>query len=321
LDEPIADPASINTYLICKMAKESGTTVMLSGMGADEIFSGYRKHLSVKIASMYKMIPSFLRSGLVEPMVDALPVANEKGGFKLFRWAKRFMKSASLPDFESFIGNYSYYNESEMRNLLTPEFAETCFGEYQSSYPIKRHYDYRNEALAKKPNLDLITMMCFIDTKLFLASLNLTYSDKSSMAAGVEERVPFMDYRIVEFANRLPAKYKLNGLMGGFTQKYLLKKVSEKYIPRDVIYRPKAPFGAPLRSWVKKDLDGLISELLSPAQLKKRGIFNEKAITTMIARHKSGQEDSAHRIWALLTIELWMKQFVDIRVGQESISL
>ncbi|MFQ3598304.1 MAG: asparagine synthase (glutamine-hydrolyzing) [Chloroherpetonaceae bacterium] len=307
LDEPIADPASINTYLICKMAKESGTTVMLSGMGADEIFSGYRKHLSVKVASAYKQLPAVLRSKVIEPIVENLPVAGTGGGYRMTRWAKKFLKAASLPDFDAFLGNYSYYNATEMTELLTPEFREQCYTEYHTSYPIRRHYELREQFLRKQPNLDFVTLMCAIDTKCFLASLNLTYSDKSSMAASVEERVPLVDYKVVEFAHRLPERYKINGL----TQKYLLKKVAEKYLPKEIIYRPKAPFGAPLRAWVKKDLDALIKDCLSESQLKKRGIFNPKAVRSIIERDKTGKEDFAHRIWALLTLELWTRHFLD----------
>jgi asparagine synthase (glutamine-hydrolysing) len=280
---------------------------MLSGMGADEIFSGYRKHLSVKVASLYKRIPSFVRSGVVEPILESLPVAGESGGYRATRWAKKFLKAASLPDFDSFLGNYSYYNAAEMATLLTPEFREACYQEHYASYPIRRHYEFREQFLKQRPNLDLITLMCAVDTKCFLASLNLTYSDKSSMAASVEERVPLVDYKVVEFAHRLPEKYKMNG----FTQKYILKKVAERYLPNEIIYRPKAPFGAPLRAWVKKDLDDLIQDCLSAEQLKKRGIFNASVVRGIIDRDKAGKEDSAHRIWALLTLELWMRRFAD----------
>ncbi|MCS6989594.1 MAG: asparagine synthase (glutamine-hydrolyzing) [Chloroherpetonaceae bacterium] len=307
LDEPIADPASINTYLICKLAKESGTTVMLSGMGADEIFAGYRKHLSVKVASLYKRIPSFARSGVIEPLVQALPVASESGGYRATRWAKKFLKAASLPDFDAFIGNYSYYNASEMAELLSPDFREACYKSHDECYPIRRHYELREEFLKRKPNLDLVTLMCAVDTKCFLASLNLAYSDKSSMAASVEERVPLVDFKVVEFAHRLPERYKLSGL----TQKHLLKKVAERYLPKEIVYRPKAPFGAPLRAWVKKDLDALIQDCLSEEQINRRGIFNAKAVRDIIARDKAGKEDNAHRIWALLTLELWTRHFID----------
>ncbi|MCS7210392.1 MAG: asparagine synthase (glutamine-hydrolyzing) [Chloroherpetonaceae bacterium] len=315
LDEPIADPASINTYLICKAAKESGTTVLLSGMGADELFSGYRKHLAVKMASLYKRLPQALRRYAIEPLINALPVASKKGGLRLFRWAKRFVRSASLPDFDAFIGSYAYYNETELRNLLTPEFQEVAMPDYRASYPIRRHLEIREALLSRQPQLDLVTMMCALDTKMFLASLNLTYSDKSSMAASVEERVPFVDYRIVEFAHRLPAKYKMGGnLLTGYKQKALLKKVAERYLPKEIVYRPKAPFGAPLRAWVRNDLDEMIDDLLSPERLRRRGIFRPAAITEMLRRHKSGEEDSAHRIWALLTLELWFSEFIDKRV-------
>jgi asparagine synthase (glutamine-hydrolysing) len=281
-------------------------------MGADELFSGYRKHLSVKVASLYKRVPALLRHATIEPLVKVLPVANEKGGFRLFRWAKRFIKFAASPDFEAFVGSYAYYNEPEMRALLSPEFQEVAMKSYAESYPIRRHEEVRQALLSRQPKLDLVTLMCAIDTKLFLASLNLTYSDKSSMAASVEERVPFVDYRVVEFAHRLPARYKLGGSwVRGYVQKYLLKKVAERYLPKEIVYRPKAPFGAPLRAWVRSDLNEMINDMLTPERLRQRGMFNANVVLNMLHRHKTGQEDCAHRIWALLTLELWMREFID----------
>jgi asparagine synthase (glutamine-hydrolysing) len=101
-------------------------------------------------------------------------------------------------------------------------------------------------------------------------------------------------------------------------QKYLLKKVAEKYLPKEIVYRPKAPFGAPLRAWIRNDLDQMIEDVLTPERLRQRGMFNANAVLNMLHRHKTGQEDYAHRIWALLTLELWMREFIDKRVCAHS---
>ncbi len=300
LDEPIADPAAINTYLISKMAKENGTTVLLSGQGADEIFAGYRKHLATSLAATYqRMLPGFVRGGMIEPLVRSLPVVIGGRGVKPVRWAKRFLKSGSLPPREAFMQSYAYYTRQEMAELLKPEMAF----DYLRSYPIRQH----NEAFDRVADAEFVTQMCYVDSKLFLPSLNLTYSDKMTMAASVEGRVPFVDHTVVEFAMNLPAKYKLDGTTG----KALLRKAARGLVPDDVIDRPKAPFGAPLRAWTQRDLKPMIDDLLSRESVERRGYFNYGFIQRTLERNASGKDDFAHRIWALLTLEIWHRIFID----------
>ncbi len=300
LDEPIADPAAINTYLISKMAKEQGTTVLLSGMGADEIFAGYRKHLSVTLASLYKrFLPSFARKGIIEPLADRLPVAGSSGGYRLFRWAKRFARSASLPDLECFVGNYAYYNQNDLTDLLSDDLKTS----WRDLYPVRRHYETASAVSTR----DLVSQMTYLDTKLFLPGLNLAYSDKASMAAAVEVRVPFVDHEIVSFAAGLPSSFHLRGQ----TQKYLLKKVALRYLPRNVVYRPKAPFGAPLRSWMHRGLGPVVDEFLSEESIRRRGYFRPAAVRKMIDDNRAGRHDYGHRIWSLLTVEIWHRMFID----------
>jgi asparagine synthase (glutamine-hydrolysing) len=300
LEEPIADPAAINTYLICKAARERGTKVLLSGMGADEIFGGYRKHLSVLMARRYKnLVPAMIRKHLVGPVVRSLPAAGGSGGYRWFRWAKRFEQSASLDDVDCFIGNSSYYPWAEMNDLLTPEFRR----EYHSAYPVRRHLEMFSESSGQ----DLLTQMTYTDTKLFLAGLNLAYTDKASMAASVEVRVPFLDHRLVETAVGLPSRLRIRG----FEQKWLLRQIGYQYLPRKVVDRPKAPFGAPLRSWMRRDLMPMLREYLSEESVKQRGYFQYSSIKRMIDANESGREDYAHRLWGLLTLEVWHRIFVD----------
>lgn len=300
LDEPIADPAAINTFLICKMARDRGIKVLLSGMGADEVFGGYRKHLSVILAQRYKTyLPQWLRTGVVSPLIQKLPVGSSKGGFRLPRWAKRFDQSASLPDIDCFIGNYAYYSPADLHELLSPDHRVA----WEQSYGVKSHYDLLEGA----PELDLLGQMTYLDCKLFLPSLNLAYSDKASMAASVEIRVPFVDHELLNFGLSLPASTRIKGLR----QKWALKEVARNYLPREVVDRPKAPFGAPLRSWMRRDLAPMVDEYLSETSIKKRGYFDHTVVRRMIDDNRDGREDYAHRLWALLTMEIWHRIFVD----------
>lgn len=299
LDEPIADPAAINTYLIAQAAKASGTTVLLSGMGGDEIFAGYRKHMAAMLAMSYRRIPQWLRSATVEGLVRRAPVAFAQRGWRLARWAKRFIKSASFDPINSFIGIYSYYDDEEFRELLAPAFHVPR----EDTYALRRHFDY----FAQVPELEYLNQMCFVDSKLFLPGLNLMYSDKATMAAGVEGRPPLVDHKVVEFAFSIPAKYKIHG----WQAKYILKKAMAPLLPHEVVYRPKAAFGAPLRAWVKHGLHRLIDDLLSEERIKQRGYLNPAYVRQIIAEDRAGRQDNAHRIWALLTLELWFEIFVD----------
>jgi asparagine synthase (glutamine-hydrolysing) len=147
----------------------------------------------------------------------------------------------------------------------------------------------------------------FWDMKYFLTDHNLNYTDKLSMAAGVEARVPFLDVDLVNFSTQVPVGLK----MKGGKAKYILKKMAEKYLPKEVIYRPKTGFGAPVRKWITKDLEEMINDRLSEKRINERGIFDSKKISRLIQDNKNGKIDASYSIWGLLAIESWMEQFVD----------
>ena len=218
LDEPIADPSAISTYLISKEARKSGIKVLLSGMGADEVFSGYRSHFFAKISDTYSYIPKILRSN-IEKLVSLIPQSSPRSDFKYIRWLKSWLRVSSLPQLERALAiNNSALNSKEFSDFYVSSFK------YENSYYYKKYKYYFEEI----KELSYLTKLCYCDTKLYLPNHNLLYSDKAMMAAGVEGRPPLIDHRIVELMFKLEPKFKLNFL----TQKYLLKKVSEKYLPR-----------------------------------------------------------------------------------------
>lgn len=296
LDEPIGDPAALNTYLICKAAREKGTIVLLSGMGPDEAFSGYRRQKGTLYAMRYQKFPSFIKSP-IESIVNKLPIKTSKAAIKPFRWAKQFLKFANLPEDQIFMGSYSYYSKDELKKLLKNNHDSD----------LNRMYKEHETIFKSMFHNDKVNQMCQTEIKTYMKDLNLTYSDRASMAASVEVRVPFIDKKVIEQAMRIPGNLKLHGN----ESKYIVKKVAESFLPKSVIYRPKSPFTAPLRSWISNDLRAMIDELLSKENVEKRGIFNYDAIKKLINDDRSGLSDNASRIYQLITIELWCREFVD----------
>jgi asparagine synthase (glutamine-hydrolysing) len=302
LDEPVADGAVITTYLICKASREK-LTVLLSGMGGDEIFGGYPRYPAMKLAQYYNKIPRFVREGVLRELVNRLPGAKPGRFTALFRNTKKLVKSASLPFQQRYLGFGTYFTDEEKQRLYCGELKAST----NSIDAYRRHIEY----FEKVKDEDPINQMMYIDVKTFLPCLNLTYTDKASMAASAEVRVPFLDHEFVELTAKIPAKLKLHG----WTRKYIFKKAmsSDGELPKEIIWRKKAGFGAPVRAWVMKDLNEMIHDLLSEENIKRRGLFDHREVQRIIRENQSGREDNHLKIWQLLTLELWQRTFVDIQ--------
>jgi asparagine synthase (glutamine-hydrolysing) len=163
------------------------------------------------------------------------------------------------------------------------------------------------EYLATLPSgLAPLQRMLALEQRFFLADHNLLYTDKMSMAAGVEVRVPFLDKELVGLANALPDRFKQRGRQG----KWILKKAMEPYLPREVIYRPKTGFGAPLRQWLRNELKELVDDTLSAEALRKRGLFDPSAVSKLVADDRAGRVDAAYTILGLMCVEIWCRQFL-----------
>lgn len=296
LDEPIGDPAAINTYLICKAAREKGVKVLLSGMGADEIFFGYRRQKATLLAVKYNRLSKPVKE-ITNKVVELLPVKILGQGFRLGRWAKRFIKFASLPIDQAYMRSYSYYDSEELKKLLKGDYSTAIEA-------IQREHQTLFESKFKG---DPVNSICNVDIQMFMLGLNLTYTDRASMAASVEVRVPFIDKLVVTDAMQVPGRLKIkNGI-----SKYILKKAAEKFLPKEIIYRKKAAFGAPIRSWISNDLREMIDELLSKENIDKRGFFNYDFVKTLIDNDRKGKEDNAYQLYQLLTLELWCREYLD----------
>ena len=211
---------------------------------------------------------------------------------------KKFIfMSKSSTEKKNYRLSYSYYNDDELKELFNPKYHK---------YINDLNEDH-NKVFNSRFKGDLINQMCNTDIEYFMNGLNLTYTDRASMFASVEVRVPFIDKDVITSAMTIKSKFKFKYGQS----KYILKKVAEKYLPKKLIYRRKASFGAPIRSWISGELSAMVDELLSETNINKRNIFNYEKIKLLIENDRKGIEDNAYRIYQLLTLELWLREYLD----------
>jgi asparagine synthase (glutamine-hydrolysing) len=301
MDEPAIDMA-IPSYLVSCAARET-LRVMLSGMGGDEVFAGYPRQLAMKIAGAFDPVPSMLRRPLMKTLMKtierALPGGLPGRLTAPLRNAKKFARSAGLDFEERYLGYGTYFTDEAKQQLYSDVMRESTQG--LDAYAAHRRYFARVREAAP------LNRLLYVDLKTFLPCLNLITTDKTSMAANLEVRVPFLNRRMIEFAARMPPALKLRG----FKRKYILKRALEKLLPRDVVWRKKAGFGAPIRSWLRGALRPLVAELLSDEVVRKRGLFRPEEVKRLIDRNLSGREDLSLQVFQLLNLELWQRQFID----------
>jgi len=297
LDEPAIDMA-IPSYLISRAARET-LRVMLSGMGGDEVFAGYPRQLAMKIAGAFDPVPAMLRRPLMKTLERTLPGGLPGRLTAPLRNARKFARSAGLDFEERYLGYGTYFTDDAKQRLYSDDLRVATQG--MDAYATHRRYFGRVRETAP------LNRLLYVDLKTFLPCLNLVTIDKTSMAANLEVRVPFLNRQMIEFAARMPPKLKLSG----FKRKYILKRALEKFFPHDVVWRKKAGFGAPIRSWLRGALRPLVNELLSDEVVRKRGLFRPEEVKRLIDLNLSGREDLSLQVFQLLNLELWQRQFID----------
>jgi asparagine synthase (glutamine-hydrolysing) len=230
-----------------------------------------------------------------------MPVSVGNRGLRYPRWAKRFMTFAELPEEARFRRSYTLYDPAGLTALVGPDLAssvDAVIGEHAAIYNDNELDDEVNR-------------MCLADTRLFMAGLNLTYTDRASMAASVEVRTPFVDRVVAQAAFSVKGSDKIRGR----TAKAALKDAAESWLPSEIVHRPKASFGAPLRAWVRNDLRELIGDVLVGGELTQLGMLRQDQVRRLIADEQAGREDYAKQIWQLLSLELWYRQVRAAGVG------
>lgn len=297
LDEPLADPAAISCYLISKLARDSGTTVLLSGQGADELFCGYPRYRVMQTMRWLTLIPRPLRR-VLSAGAKFLPGAREGRRGTTLRRVRRVLSSFDEDTDERFLSYCASTPEPEIDRILSQDMQDalgTC-----------RFKDHCLEHMRSR-GLRGVLRFQDRDLSLYLPNHNLLYTDKMGMAVGLEARVPFLDLELVRETARYPAKWKI---VRGVT-KVLLREAARGIVSDEIIDRPKAGFGAPYRKWLRYDLAPMWNDIMSESAIKRRGWFDPFALQEARRRSQAGQVDLYMLQWAALTIELWARQFID----------
>jgi asparagine synthase (glutamine-hydrolysing) len=313
-DEPIADPVCVPLYYVSKLARETGTKVVQLGEGSDELFCGYRDYASY--LNLYDKVWRHL-ARLPAPIRRAMAAAGlrlyDLGGARLLPKGRKM-----LPDLlrrlaqgeELFWSGTFVFDEVNKHRLLTPA-ARTRLGakaggeEDFSSYSVVR--SDLDRLLTINPNADQLLRMIYHELKLRLAELLLMRVDKMTMATSVEARVPYLDYRLVEFAMSIPSDLKYHR---GET-KYILKRALDGVIPDRVLKREKKGFGVPINEWMLDRLGGFVEDALFNSSLRRRELFDYSFVKGLLAEHRAGRTNYAFFLWSLLNVSLWYDQWIE----------
>ncbi len=297
LDEPLADPAAIACYLISREARRDGTKVLLSGQGADELFSGYPRYRAMHLTRFADNTPMLLRQPLVA-IANRMPGALEGKAGALLRRSKRVLRELADDPSRRFLAYCASTPQAAISSLFSEE-VKAVLGDA----------DYRDDCLLYMEKRGLADFNRFRDRdiSIYLPNHNLLYTDKMGMAVGVETRVPLLDMELVRKACGFPYTW----LVSGSTDKLILRQAARGIVPDDIIDRPKAGFGAPYRKWLRYDLGDLWQDVTSRESIAARGWFDYDAIQNVRKVSQSGMADLYLLQWAIITLELWARQFVD----------
>ncbi len=302
-DEPFADSSAIPTMALSEVTRRE-VTVALSGDGGDELFAGYPRYRAVALAARIDRWPGFVKKILGWKLWQRIPSGTSQRS--LIRRGKRFLSVLSRSREERYFDWVSIFNTHERRGLWTRAFAERLAD--------SRAERFLAELYKQCPGRDFVTRTTCVDVLSYLPCDILTKVDIASMSYGLECRSPFLDHRVAELAARMPIELK----MSGGVQKRILIETFPDLLPESLRHRPKMGFGVPINVWFRNELKPLLYDVLMSERALSRGIFREQSLRTLIDEHMSGRWDHAYRLWALLCLELWQRQYLDGRIPLQS---
>jgi len=291
LDEPLADPAVLPTYLLSRFARRH-IKVALSGEGSDELFGGYPTYIGAWLAGHYLCLPRLLRHGFFERLRRFLPVS--AGAVPVGWYLLQFLNYVEKPPAERHAIWFGIASPDGLDELFSPEWSGPQPPSQEAFAPLERVLD--GAAFES-----VLAEMLYLDFRLYLEDNLLVKVDRASMACSLEMRTPFLDQRLIEFAAGIPADLKVRG----FTLKYLLKKAAEKWLPRKIVYRQKRGFSVPISRWMRKELRPRLDEVLGEERLRRQGLFNARYVRRLLEEHWSERADHRKILWALFCFQLW----------------
>jgi len=292
LDEPTPDLAPFVAHSICRIAQERGVKVLLSGAGGDDIFSGYRRHLAISYEPLWDLIPMPLRSGL-----RRLGSQTSTTSPLLRRFTKLVRYADALPA-DRLAGYFLWLHADALMPILSQEM--------KSALGLRRPADILTNSLAELPEgVSRLNQMLHLDRSFFLVDHNLNYTDKVSMACGVEVRVPFLDAELISFSERLPDSLKQHGREG----KYVLREAMRGLLPNSILDRAKTGFGLPLRGLMRGAYGRRVEELARSGRLAATGVFDPQGVLALLEADRRGEIDAAYPLFGVLCVESWLRQF------------
>ena len=297
LDQPFADSSALPTYYVSRAARER-VTVALSGDGGDELFAGYQRRYGIHRLEqrLRRLIPGSIRRGVLAPLSRIYPRSE-----RIPRPLRLKLVLSNLgQSFErAYFNDMSLFLEEEKRDLCTPELLSQA-RHHDPVAAFARHFDRVRDA-------DPLSRVLYVDFKTWLANDILVKVDRMSMACSLEVRAPLLDHKIIEFAASLPPQLKFRGSVS----KYLLKRHVADRLPAADVHRQKQGFELPLATWLRGELREMAHDLLFSARATGRGYVRPEAVRRLWDTHQSCARNQASKLWALMVLELWHRQYMD----------
>jgi len=297
-DEPFADSSAIGAWIVAEAAAGQ-TKVVLSGDGGDEIFGGYLIYQADCLADLYRKLPPVIGEKMIPSLVQRLPVSDDKMSWDLR--LRRFVEHARLDPLGAH-GSWRIIFTERMKDRL-----------YHAGFARARHdtLDLPRAHFDAYPGEDILNRFMAVDAKISLVDDMLTKVDRTSMAHGLEVRVPLLDHHLVEWMARIPSRYKVHGAR--LTLKYLLKRAAEGVLPDEVIHRSKAGFHVPVPAWLKNELRPLVARQLGRETIVRQGVFDPDYVAALVDDNERGRANYSRNVWGLLMFGLWYDRHIDPR--------
>jgi asparagine synthase (glutamine-hydrolysing) len=293
-DQPFADSSAIANYYVFRETRRH-VKVVLSGLGGDEVAAGYERYVGLLLTRYYRALPAWLRRGLVERAVAALP--ESRSGSRTAERIKRFVRTAAAEPAVAYRAMISAFDDGWRERLYTPAMRARID---QSASQL-----FFDQYFGREGVPDLLNRALYADTMTYLSGDLLTLTDRMSMVHSIEARAPFVDHELVEFMAGVPAALKLRR----GTKKHLLKQAFRGTLPDEILFRRKQGFTVPLTVWFRNELNPMLRQLLSRERIERLGWFDPAVVQQLIEEHTSLRENHHARIWALLMLMVWHEQY------------
>ncbi|HOI41531.1 MAG TPA: asparagine synthase (glutamine-hydrolyzing) [Elusimicrobiales bacterium] len=304
--EPYADSSALPSYFVSRETRRA-VTVALNGDGGDEAFGGYIRYSAMKAAWPFSRLPAPLKKAGLS-LAELLPDRGGGAPYNTIWRARKFLQATlggTLPS--TYLATVSFFKTPEKNALLSAAFRNTC----------GRGLDYAERYMAglfeKTEGEDLLNRVIYADYHSYLPECLMTKMDIASMANSLEARSPFLDHKVVELAFRLSGRLKIKGFRG---TKWILREAFRDMLPPEIYGRGKMGFGIPLGQWFRGGLKGFWAENCLSEKALGRGYFRPEELRRLWDDHQTGRRDNGYRLWAVMMLELWHREFADdFRLG------